>query len=260
MKRLVDGLFVVYCLIFIVLTIFKSFLHITLPDNITQTAVLITMLMGVVHCVYRNGWRNMLLLFTTTFLVSLAFECVGAATGLIYGKYHYTDSMGKKFLGLVPLLIPATWFMMTYPASIIAERTFGKKPRQFGHFATVTLFWALIMTSWDLLIDPLMVYEKRWIWENGGAYFGIPLQNYFGWIITTIAIASVYFILQNLLKTGKAESRRDRDAIGIALFAITCLSEMCYALDVGLGGPVIAASFALTPWIILAYRDVYKKH
>jgi uncharacterized membrane protein len=36
--------------------------------------------------------------------------------------YHYTALLGPKFLGLVPYLIPAAWFMMNYPSFVIAER------------------------------------------------------------------------------------------------------------------------------------------
>ena len=36
--------------------------------------------------------------------------------------YHYTDKLGFKFLGLVPLLIPVAWFMLSYPSFVIADR------------------------------------------------------------------------------------------------------------------------------------------
>jgi uncharacterized membrane protein len=36
--------------------------------------------------------------------------------------YHYTDQLGYKFLGLVPLLIPIAWFMLSYPSFIITSR------------------------------------------------------------------------------------------------------------------------------------------
>jgi uncharacterized membrane protein len=54
--------------------------------------------------------------------VSLLFESVGVATGLVYDPYHYTNKLGPLFLGLVPYLIPMAWFMMSYPSFVIADR------------------------------------------------------------------------------------------------------------------------------------------
>lgn len=70
---------------------------------------------ALLHGSQNLGWKHTLLLLELTFAVSMLFECVGVATGWIYGAYHYTDKLGFKFLGLVPLLIPVAWFMMTYP-------------------------------------------------------------------------------------------------------------------------------------------------
>ena len=47
-----------------------------------------------------KGWfstaRILVMLFGITLVVSWGFEQVGAATGLIYGVYHYGDALGPK--------------------------------------------------------------------------------------------------------------------------------------------------------------------
>jgi lycopene beta-cyclase len=40
------------------------------------------------------------------------------------------------------------------------------------------------ITAWDLFLDPQMVNWGFWEWELDGAYFGIPLSNYAGWLLT----------------------------------------------------------------------------
>jgi uncharacterized membrane protein len=47
---------------------------------------------------------------------------------------------------------------------------------------------ALAMTGWDMVMDPPMVLARNWIWEDGGPYFGVPLQNYVGWVLNTFVI------------------------------------------------------------------------
>ena len=31
-----------------------------------------------------------------------------------------------------------------------------------------------------------------WVWERGGSYYGVPVQNYLGWIATTFTIYLLY--------------------------------------------------------------------
>jgi putative membrane protein len=56
---------------------------------------------------------------------------------------------------------------------------------------------AVIMTAWDLVVDPYLSgpTERAWIWEDGGQYFGVPLHNFGGWLLTTFTI---YFLFQLL--------------------------------------------------------------
>ena len=45
---------------------------------------------------------------------------------------------------------------------------------------------AFVMTQWDLVMDPpSSTIAKAWIWHDGGAYFGVPLLNYLGWLLTS---------------------------------------------------------------------------
>jgi putative membrane protein len=130
-------------------------------------------------------------------VISWAFEQVGVATGAIYGPYHYTDVLGVK-LGHVPLLIPLAWFMMIYPSYVIANLISDDRPTgsqgSLKHIVWLSFLSAAVMTAWDLVVDPLLSGPnvKAWIWEQGGPYFGIPIQNYIGWMLTTFTVYLAY--------------------------------------------------------------------
>jgi putative membrane protein len=47
---------------------------------------------------------------------------------------------------------------------------------------------ALVITGWDMVMDPGMAAARNWVWENGGAYFGVPRRNYAGWLVTTFLV------------------------------------------------------------------------
>ncbi len=213
---------------------------------ITPILTLIAFLFAALHASQRMGWRGALLLLALTFGVSLLFESVGVATGLVYGPYHYTDKLGDKFLGLVPLLIPLAWFMMMYPSYVIASRLVPSSWKITPWRTGVAVLGGVAMTAWDLAMDPLMVAGKYWIWDVQGAYFGVPLQNYWGWWLTT------FFTFALFLWLSRAEpAAPDRnDAQAVVSYAASGLTSILYDLSVGLGGPGLVGLFAMLPWAV----------
>ena len=176
---------------------------------------LFMILFSIFHGAYVLGWRHMLLFFGITVAVSWSYEHVGVETGLIYGAYHYTDALGLK-LGHVPIIIPIAWFMMIYPSYIIANligsgrQQMMRDEKNNNRITLMQILWpsflsAVIMTAWDLVVDPYLSgpTERAWIWEDGGQYFGVPLHNFGGWLLTTFTI---YFIFQ-LLSERKFQMR-----------------------------------------------------
>lgn len=159
------------------------------------------LLFSLSHGWYFLGWKNTLIFFSLTAAVSWGYEQLGVETGLIYGQYHYTDALGEK-LGHVPIIIPLAWFMMIYPSHIIANLIATGKP--IGNNSTISkvlslaILSAIIMTTWDFVIDPYLSgpSQQAWIWEKGGDYFGIPLHNFAGWILTTFTIYFIYGIYE----------------------------------------------------------------
>jgi len=50
---------------------------------------------------------------------------------------------------------------------------------------TAPLLASVIMTAWDLAMDPnWSTMDRAWIWHEGGAFFGVPLTNFLGWFLT----------------------------------------------------------------------------
>ncbi len=171
-----------------------------LPES-TMVVTLTAWVFSLCHAAYSLGWRQALIFFATSAVISWLLEEIGVATGAIYGAYHYTDALGPK-LGYVPLLIPIAWFMMIYPSHVIANLIGTGKPVGVGggvlRIAWLSSLGAMTMTAWDLLIDPGMSRppEQAFVWEQGGAYFGVPLQNFTGWLLTAFLIYMVYRLIE----------------------------------------------------------------
>ena len=149
------------------------------------------------HAVHVLGARHAGFFFVASAVVSWVFEQVGVMTGLVYGPYHYTTVLGPM-LGDVPLLIPGAWFMMIYPSYVIAGllvdgRPFGTRGG-FPHVVWLAAVGAAVMTAWDVVVDPILSGPafRAWVWERGGPYFGVPIQNYVGWLVTTFTVYAFY--------------------------------------------------------------------
>jgi uncharacterized membrane protein len=79
-----------------------------------------------------------------------------------------------KFLGLVPCIIPIVWFMMSYPSFVIADRLVPSGWKRWQRLLSVAAVGGLVMTAWDLVMDPFMVAGGNWVWDRNEAYFVIP--------------------------------------------------------------------------------------
>jgi uncharacterized membrane protein len=159
--------------------------------------IVILLLLSLWHASVSLGVRLTLAFFAITTVTSWIFEEVGVATGLVYGPYHYTATLGP-WLGSVPVLIPLAWFMLVYPTYIVANLIVDGwpvgTPGGRGHLVRLALVGALAMAAWDLVVDPILSGPTvgAWVWERGGPYYGVPLQNSLGWIVTTFTVYLLY--------------------------------------------------------------------
>jgi putative membrane protein len=100
-------------------------------------------------------------------------------------------------------LIPLAWFMMIYPSWMVARAILsGIDFRTFKGVTALAIVAGLVMTGWDVVMDPGMAAAGNWVWERGGAYFGVPRHNYLGWLVTTFL---VYWIAGLLWRRGKTQ-------------------------------------------------------
>ena len=172
------------------------------------------------------GGRRVGLFFGSTVIISYLVEETGVRTGLVFGRYHYSDALGVK-LGDVPILIPLGWFMMVYPSWVLAQAVLrGRDLRSPIGMAAVALLSALAMTGWDMVMDPPMIRGGAWVWENGGPYFGVPLQNFVGWVLNTFVIYLVFDIVDRALLKREGAAYRFGDlfaALPVVIYTLFAL-------------------------------------
>ncbi len=235
-------------------TALVTFSDVQLAPFVIPLVTVLSFTFALLHGSEHFGWKRNLLLLGLTFATSLTFECVGVATGKVYGPYHYTDLLGPKFLGLVPVIIPAAWFMMTYPSFVMATRLVPEKWQGVTRRVGIAAVGALVMTSWDLAMDPLMVAGGNWVWDVKGAYFGVPLQNYLGWWLTTFVTFSLFLLLGRVSLAKQAVLSGSFDQLAIASYMVVGLSNIITVTRIGHGGAGLAGLFAMLPWVLMSLK------
>ncbi|HET9425178.1 MAG TPA: carotenoid biosynthesis protein [Gemmatimonadaceae bacterium] len=143
------------------------------------------------HLSWRVGGR-WIASFFVVYAISLGSELAGTTVGLPFGPYHYTEALGAKWFGHVPLLIPVSWFMMALPSFALAGPSGGTGTDR----ARRIVGGSLILLAWDLSLDPAMSAATAfWVWGEAGAYYGMPWLNLFGWFVTGVALMAAFSAL-----------------------------------------------------------------
>ena len=139
-----------------------------------------------------------------------AAELLGVRTGWPFGRYAYSERLGRRFHG-VPLLAAAAWAAMARPAWVTAgwlsARTALRVP-----------LGAAALAAWDVYVDPRMASEGYWTWSQGGRYQGVPASNFAGWFAAGLLVFAAAAALDRA-----PPDARDDDAL--ALYAWTWVGE-----------------------------------
>jgi uncharacterized membrane protein len=156
------------------------------------TLVVFTVVLGfaavLLHALASSGVRVAVALLVVTTGGGFAVEALGVATGFPFGDYAYSGAIGPRLLG-VPLVIPAAWTWMAWPAWLAAGRI-----ARTG--VTRVLVAGVGLASWDLFLDPQMVAERYWQWSDPSPALpgvpDIPISNYVGWLGVAIVLMALF--------------------------------------------------------------------
>jgi uncharacterized membrane protein len=216
------------------------------PADSIRSITAATMVFSLLHGWRWLGGRATLFFFLLSTVVSWTFEQVGVKTGLVYGRYHYTDFLGPK-LGDVPVIIPIAWFAMIYPSYVIACWLIDGAGRPPATEAGARFLWrawvaGMVMTAWDVVLDPTYVQAGAWVWHDGGPYFGVPRQNFFGWMLTTATIYSAFGLWARNHPRPETDGARWLGALPVLVYAVMTLR---YCVDDSRGALSVVAFFVM---------------
>lgn len=201
------------------------------------------------------GWWAMLTFALPAVGLSLSSELLGTATGFPFGHYHYLSGLGYKIAGRVPFTIPLSWFYVGFSTYVVARAGLEGRglPGWLRSLGSVAI-GSLLLTFWDFVLDPAMSQTMMpfWLWEQPGAFFGMPYQNFVGWFATGVVFMSAATLLWPKAPLGIARRQLN---LPIAIYAANLAFGGVLSAAAGFWIPVaLTVVFAALPTFVL-YRS-----
>jgi putative membrane protein len=125
--------------------------------------------------------NSFMLFFVIIFIAGFAAEWVGIHKHWFFGDYSYGKTLGIKVFG-VPLIMGVNWFLLTYSASVLTQRS------RLKSMLFRVIIGSLILVLLDLLIEPVAVRLDYWHWTDGT----VPFKNYLSWFLSGVIMLLIY--------------------------------------------------------------------
>lgn len=172
------------------------------------------------------GWRKTLLFTIVGYFISFLSEYSSINTGFPYGWYYYIDATKDRELWIagVPFFDSISYVFLSYcsyatallvisPIKAWGTNFITLETRAMRRSLAVLFLASLFQVLLDIIIDPVALKGSHWFlgqiygYREAGIHFGVPLSNYLGWLIVSIAMVFALQFIDNELgkKNGRPE-------------------------------------------------------
>jgi putative membrane protein len=190
------------------------------------------------------GWDHPLLLwvdaflfgFPVLFLFLIALQSLGAIKGMIFlgltfiissaselaaihglvnlfgGDYSYRG--GSLQVWGLPIIVPFYWsgFIFMGYSVVSAGYTWTRRSKParnksgIGPLLLLILLDGISVVAVDMCMDPICAQAGIWTWIPEGYFFGVPISNFFGWLLVTVLCTGFFRTLEYLYPTGMSQT------------------------------------------------------
>ncbi|MEZ5346773.1 MAG: isopentenyl-diphosphate Delta-isomerase [Pyrinomonadaceae bacterium] len=191
------------------------------------------------------GRRNTFLLFLMLGIFALAIETFAIFSGIPYGSFTYSDFLGYKLFGTTPWTIVIAWTPLILAAYAVARIIFA------GVAARIVLT-AILLVTFDMVLDPGAVYFRFWTFETRGWFYGVPWSNFAGWVVSGIIGAVILEIFLKSKKPLLPVPVQLMESAFLTIFFWTCI-----ALFAGLLLPALIGGLLMIVLGVVYFRNYY---
>jgi uncharacterized membrane protein len=188
----------------------ESILHIAIGTVTMRPYVFAFLAIYLVAAVTHLGWKKTMLFTIVGYLIAFLSEYCSITTGIPYGWYYYIDTTSSKELWIagVPFFDSLSYVFLAYCSYGTALLLVGPikawrwnlvilETGKLRRSAVVLVLAALLQVFLDTIIDPVALQGGRWFlgqiygYREVGSHYGVPLSNYFGWLVVSILMIAV---------------------------------------------------------------------
>lgn len=127
--------------------------------------------------------------FLGVVLLTFVAEVIGTKTGVIFGRYSYSNILGFRLMG-VPLVIGLNWVTIILGAVLVSVRF-------IKNIKYIPLVAAVITVLFDLLLEPVATKLFYWSWFNNI----IPIKNFITWFVLSYVASDIFIRLEIKIKS-----------------------------------------------------------
>ena len=108
------------------------------------------------------------------FVMGIAAEIIGVATGKLFGVYNYGSGLGVKIAN-VPVVIGLNWVFLVYTSNCIMTRYTSKN-------YLIIIGASLLMIMYDIVLEKAAPLMDMWEFSSNEP----PIDNYIVWFILAL--------------------------------------------------------------------------
>lgn len=139
------------------------------------------LMLAVIVISHQNIGSKLLLFVLCLIVLGYIAEWIGVNKHWLFGNYYYGNTLSIKVFG-VPLIIGVNWFLLTYSAGVLMQRS------RLKSVLLRIIAGALLLVLLDILIEPVAMRFDYWHWTNNI----IPFKNYTCWFFTGIVMLLIF--------------------------------------------------------------------
>jgi putative membrane protein len=164
------------------------------------------------------GLKSSLTLIFILSIYAISIETIAIITGFPYSHFQYTELIGFKILGYTPYTVPFAYVPLFLGCFYIASLNTHEK------WKIILLTTFLVLIS-DMVLDPAAVALKFWIYESQGIFYGVPLMNFLGWILSGFisSLITMYFLKDHINDLSKPNALISSLFLILAFWSAVCL-------------------------------------
>ncbi len=153
-----------------------------LTSYATQSAASIILLAipSFLFLILSVGWKRGLLIIAALWVTGTSIEAFGILTGFPYGKFVYPGgTIGVKIADVVPWTVGFAWAPLVIGSYVLAATILRTAPLWLR-----IVGGSVILVIFDAVLDPAAVALRYWEYFGATQFYGVPLTNFGGWLIS----------------------------------------------------------------------------